>query len=146
MKIIDMTLDDISGITSEILSKAKDIHSSTATVITLEGDLGAGKTTLSQALARALGANGKIISPTFVVMKKYELKKSTYPWKYLIHIDAYRLTKSQELRNLGWQEIVDNRDNIILIEWAENVRACIPSNAYSIKLFHKDEHTREIKY
>ena len=64
----------------------------------------------------------------------------------MIHIDAYRLEKDEELLHLGWQEIISEPENFILIEWPENVAGIIPENAKRISLKFVDENTREISF
>ena len=90
-----------------------------ATVVGLSGNLGAGKTTFVQAVAKHLGVKGRITSPTFVIMKSYKLKAKNY--KLLFHLDAYRLKNEKELLHLGWEEIINNKDHLVFIEWPENV-------------------------
>lgn len=137
-----MTLELLSTIARNILDKAHILGLHTATVITLHGDLGAGKTTLTQEIAQELGVKENLISPTFVIMKKYEVNDKKF--NHLIHIDAYRLTKSEELIKLGWKEILEDKKNLIIIEWPENVPKCIPAIAIKIEISHTDEDTREI--
>lgn len=115
-----------------------------AMVITLSGELGAGKTTLTQNIARELGVSENVISPTFVIMKMYDLKNQKH--KRLVHIDAYRLTTHNELEILGFKEIISSSENLVLIEWPENVKELIPTNATKIFLKHIDEDTREIDF
>lgn len=141
---MEMTLDNLDTIVHDILKKAHSLESKTATLITLEGDLGAGKTTLTQEIAKQLKVKEKVISPTFVIMKKYNVVDEKF--KYLIHIDAYRLTKSEELMKLGFQDIIEDKNNLIILEWPENVSDCIPLNTYNIKLSHTDENTRTIEF
>lgn len=114
-----------------------------ATVLAFSGELGSGKTTLTQEIAKILGVKEKLVSPTFVIMKKYKVKDKKF--KNLIHIDAYRLDKGEELEKLGWGEIVKNKENLIIIEWPERVKECIGKNALKIFLEHKDENKRKIK-
>ena len=71
-----------------------------ATVLALHGELGAGKTTFTQTLARTLGVTDAVTSPTFVIMKLYELQHQSF--ETLIHIDAYRIEHSDEMRVLGF--------------------------------------------
>jgi len=118
--------------------------SETATVVALEGNLGAGKTTFAQALGKHLGVEENMVSPTFVIMKIYPINFKTF--KHLIHIDAYRLEKESELLHLGWNEIIKEPENLVLIEWPENVPGLIPANAKRISLKFIDENTREINY
>ncbi len=136
---------------NEIVEIAKEILHSlvanssklTASVLALSGDLGAGKTTLTQTIARELGIIENVISPTFVIMKRYKLKAKSY--KLLIHIDAYRLNSHIELEKLGWAELIADPENLILIEWPERVPELIPEHAHRVNLSHKDDDTREIQ-
>ncbi len=139
-----MMLDNIHIIGISILEKARELSLNTATIITLHGDLGAGKTTLVQEIAKQLGIKENIVSPTFVIMKKYECVDGKF--KYLIHIDAYRLEKSEELLKLGWQELIEDRNNLIILEWPENVVDCIPKDVLKVEISHIDENTRTIKF
>lgn len=116
---------------------------SEATVVGLYGNLGAGKTTFTQAIARELGIDQPITSPTFVIEKIYEIKHKNFA--RLIHIDAYRLESGSELQNLNFEELVANKNNLIFIEWPENVKEILPVN--HIKLFCEfvDEKSRKFE-
>jgi len=139
------TIEDLHKIAEDILNKAKSIEgNNSATVIALEGELGTGKTTLTQELARILGVKENIISPTFVIMKKYKVKDEIF--QYLIHIDAYRLEKENELENLGFQEILSDKSNLVIVEWPSKVSKCIPKNACKLELSHDKDNTRFIKF
>ncbi len=111
-----------------------------ATVITLQGSLGAGKTTFVQGFAKAMRLKGHVTSPTFVIMKKYVLSRRK-KFKHLWHLDCYRLKNSKHLRSLGWEGLLANPGNIILLEWPERVRRIIPKNSLNIKfkLGRKDQ-------
>jgi len=141
-----VTLKEIPDIARNILTKANEVKSTTATVIALSGDLGSGKTTLSQEIAKQLGVKENVISPTFVILKNYQLPINNYQWKKLVHVDAYRLEKDEELINLGWEEILKDKNNLVIIEWPENVSGCIPEKVCKVKLSHKNEGTREVSY
>ncbi len=101
----------------EITSLYPDLD--TALVVGLSGHLGAGKTAYVKALARILGIQEDITSPTFVIMKNYDIAHG--PWKKVVHIDAYRLEKKEELTALQWDNVISDPQNVILIEWPENV-------------------------
>ncbi len=93
-------------------------------VIALHGDLGAGKTTFVQAVARALKVEMVPSSPTFVVMKSYE---TNHPkWKKLVHLDAYRLETLDELGPLRFDDLLLEKETIICIEWAGRVAPKLP--------------------
>lgn len=106
-----------------------------AFVIGLTGELGGGKTTFLQGFARGLGIKEKILSPTFVIMKRF---------KNFYHIDCYRLQKPEELLDLGFKEIISNPSNIVVIEWADKIKKIIPKNTIRIKFNFIDEKTRKI--
>jgi tRNA threonylcarbamoyladenosine biosynthesis protein TsaE len=101
-----------------------------AYIIALSGDLGAGKTTFVQALARSLGVKETVQSPTFVLVKFYQTHIS-WP-KRILHIDAYRLEGFNALLPLGWKEEVQNRETVIFIEWPECVAPLTPHPDLSI--------------
>ncbi len=115
----------------------------TALVITLYGELGSGKTTFVKYIAKTFGLEKTITSPTFVIEKIYKIEDKNFD--YLIHIDAYRLKEGEELKQLGWKEILENPKNLIFIEWPENVKDILPENKQEIHYKFIDENTREIK-
>ncbi len=118
-----------------------------ATILALYGNLGAGKTTFIQGLAKALGIKGQIISPTFVIEKIYRAPKSAKSFfKNLIHIDAYRLDTGGDLLKLGFAELVQDPKNLVALEWSERVENIFPENIHKIYLEFIDEQTRKIKF
>lgn len=114
-----------------------------ATLVTLSGELGAGKTTFSQQIGKILGVSEVMSSPTFVVEKIYTLPKDA-PFKRLIHIDAYRLKEGRELSVLGINEILSEQGNLILLEWPENVRDILPVPASEVKIEVQEDGTRKV--
>ncbi len=115
-----------------------------ALVLALVGDLGAGKTTFTQGLAKALGAKTEALSPTFVLMRKHKLEAKHY--RALYHIDAYRLGSEKEALALGLRDILKDAHNIVVIEWADRIKKAIPKDAIWIKLSHaKNGEERNIK-
>ncbi len=114
-----------------------------AIIIGLEGELGSGKTTFVQKFAKALGIKEHITSPTFVILKKYQIPSTKY--QYVIHIDAYRLKTGEELNKLGIQELIQDPRNIIMIEWANLVADILPNDRITIHFEHVDENTRKIQ-
>lgn len=111
-------------------------------IIALEGELGAGKTTFVKGFARAFGVKEKITSPTFVLMKCYKLQVTGY--KFLYHIDAYRLKNYRDLVTLGIKEIISDRENVVLIEWSDRVGQVLPRKYLKIHLDHIDRNTRKV--
>src|SRR3989338_4567000 len=112
-----------------------------ALVIGLSGELGAGKTHLTKAIAKIFGIKEKIASPTFVIMKHYKIKNLKF--KNFYHLDAYRLKKDSELLHLGWEEIISNPEHIVLIEWPELVAKIMPKKHHKIKIKYLTETSRE---
>jgi tRNA threonylcarbamoyladenosine biosynthesis protein TsaE len=140
---------EISEISQKLLDKILKMDNKKARVVALSGNLGAGKTTLTQEFGRQLGIKENIISPTFVIMKIYKISpgsKYYSNFKQLIHIDAYRLESSVELLKIGWKELKSDKDNLIIIEWPENVKKALSGYEYSVKLEHEDDQTRVIEF
>ena len=90
-----------------------------ALVVGLSGHLGAGKTAFVKAVAKALGIAEDVTSPTFVIMKLYDTAAGRF--RRLVHIDAYRLERREELEALGFEDLVADPGNLIMVEWPENV-------------------------
>jgi len=103
-------------------------------LILLSGDLGAGKTTLTQFIGKKLKIKEKINSPTFVLSKKYSIKNKDFPFKNLIHIDAYRLKNSHDLELIDFFENLKNKENLIILEWPEQVEEIFKLPALKIKI------------
>ncbi len=116
-----------------------------ATLVTLSGELGAGKTTFTQSVAQILGVTEHITSPTFVLEKVYELPPES-PFKRLVHIDAYRLGSGDDLRPLRFDERMQEEGTLILLEWPERVSEALPKPTAAIALKVLDEDTRSISY
>jgi tRNA threonylcarbamoyladenosine biosynthesis protein TsaE len=104
-------------------------------IICLSGELGSGKTTFTQGLLKGLKVKGPYTSPTFVIMKKYS--------ENVYHIDAYRV-KSDDVINLGWGEIINQKNSVIIIEWADRVEDIIPPDAIWIEFQWLDKNKRKI--
>src|SRR3989338_8050760 len=134
------TQKSAEALAKEITRRA--LQKKTAFVLGLEGELGAGKTTFVKGFAKALGVKQKVSSPTFVLMKSYNLKRITY--NNLYHIDAYRLKDHKDLIKLGIKEILNDPKNLVLIEWSDRVKKILPKNYLKIHIDHIDEMTRKI--
>ncbi|MCH7551937.1 tRNA (adenosine(37)-N6)-threonylcarbamoyltransferase complex ATPase subunit type 1 TsaE [Patescibacteria group bacterium] len=103
-----------------------------AFVLALKGELGAGKTSFVQGLAKGLGVKGNVLSPTFLIVKSYKLSRQ----RMFYHIDCYRLKSAKELLQLEWKEIIQNPNNIVAVEWADHVKSIIPKHALWISFSH----------
>lgn len=115
-----------------------------AIVLALSGNLGAGKTTFLQGFAKGLGVKEKITSPTFVLMKKFKIKNPKFVNFY--HFDCYRLNNSEGILDLRFKEIILNPENIVAIEWPENIRKIIPKDVVKIKFIHLKRDKRKVVY
>lgn len=118
-----------------------------ALVVALQGDLGAGKTTFVQGFLKGLGIKKRATSPTFVIMRRYKIPHppSAIRHLFLHHMDAYRLRKPEDVTPLGFEKILNNPQNILLVEWPENIRGALPRSAVEIKFQHgKKENERKI--
>ncbi len=107
----------------------------------LVGELGSGKTTFIQGMAKGLGVKEKITSPTFVILKKYLV-----PGKRnlsLCHIDCYRIG-SRDLTELDFREIISQPNNIIVLEWAERVKKVLPLDVIWMRFEYLDKDKRRI--
>lgn len=118
---------------------------SSATLITLSGELGAGKTTFVKTVADTLGVEDEVTSPTFVLEKIYVLPAGG-AFSRLVHIDAYRLEGGAELSPLRMDELMQDPTNLILLEWPEKVADALPSVTLPIKILARKDGGRMIMY
>src|SRR4030042_5609190 len=118
-----------------------------AAVLALEGELGAGKTTFVQGLAKAMGIKEKITTPTFLILKRFTIYDLRFKSEFenIFHIDCYRLDKPDELAELGFEEVLKDQKNLIVIEWADKVKSIIPKDAVWVKFEWVDENKRKIQ-
>ena len=128
------TLEELRLVAAELCQDLKMLVADKAAVLALHGDLGAGKTSLVQLLAKQLEVNETVTSPTFVIMKKYAAKDGLA----LIHIDAYRIEEIDEMRVLGFEDALRQKHTIICIEWAERISELLPANTIHLNLELKD--------
>jgi len=124
-----------------------------AVVLALQGDLGAGKTTFTQGFAQGLGILEVVNSPTFVIMKKFQIpqgvvhkirRPSDFVDGWFYHFDCYRLEHPEEILQLGFKEIVSNPENIVVIEWPERIQKILPQKIILIAFDHGAEHVRTL--
>lgn len=130
-------------------------------VIALYGDLGSGKTTFVQGIAKGLGIKRRIISPTFIIVRTYELKNQksilrqtqdknqNYNSKFknlelFYHIDLYRIESVEQIEALGLDEVLKYPENIVVIEWAEKMGDLLPKERWDIRFDHLEGDRRRI--
>jgi len=131
---------------------AKKLHG--GEVLALNGDLGAGKTTFVKGIAKGLGIKQNITSPTFVLMKIYEIKnfprlelgtRVKFKIKNLVHVDYYRLKSLDDTLSLGITDYLGKKDTICIIEWANKIKFFLPEKTLKIKFKYIDENKRKIQ-
>ena len=99
-------------------------------LVTLEGDLGAGKTTLVKAVCEGLGVEEPVTSPTFALVHQYRGARGM-----VFHLDLYRIMAPQDLANLAWDEIL-GANAVVLVEWPERAGPALPSPEVAVRLAH----------
>ncbi|MDP3880797.1 MAG: tRNA (adenosine(37)-N6)-threonylcarbamoyltransferase complex ATPase subunit type 1 TsaE [bacterium] len=135
-KLILSNEEELVDFAKKLAKKTKPAKEN-ARVFALSGELGSGKTTFSKGFLKQLKVKEQVISPTFLIIKSYPLKGSKFKQAY--HIDTYRLENPAEILNLGLEEILDNKANLVLIEWAEKVEKYLPKDSTWIKFSHYDK-------
>ncbi|EKE07662.1 MAG: hypothetical protein ACD_18C00018G0002 [uncultured bacterium] len=107
-------------------------------IILLQGELGAGKTTMSKGIAKGLGITDEIVSPTFTLMNVYENGK-------LVHIDTYRLENADGLLEIGVEDYLGQADTITIVEWPEKIKNLLDNKkTIEISIVKQDDNSREI--
>jgi len=139
----------------EWLEINKDKNSSW--LVCLYGDLGGGKTTFAQGLAEELGVKETVASPTFVIMKKYVSSghrrrtsacspSMANTKKYILyHFDCYRISSYRDIIDLGWEDIISGKNNIIVVEWPEKIKEILPNGGLNIEFEFIDGRSRRIR-
>jgi len=127
----------------ETFARSLSPQSGHATLVGLSGELGSGKTTFVKGVAQGLGVTLTVTSPTFVIEKVYKLEKQSF--KYLVHVDAYRLESGDELIALGFNDLKSDPGNLIIIEWPERVRGILPLELKMLHFVFLDNSTRSIR-
>lgn len=119
-----------------------------ATLVTLSGDLGAGKTTFTQSVAKALGIADTVNSPTYVIEKIYNIPDSPDAKRFsrLVHIDAYRLQDVGDLNALGFGEVMSHPGTLVVLEWPERVVGIAEQASVKIQLEPLPDGSRQITY
>jgi tRNA threonylcarbamoyladenosine biosynthesis protein TsaE len=135
--------DELEHVAQALLDSVR--ASDRAPVIALKGDLGAGKTALTKALARLLQIHEHVTSPTFVVMKSYAVAHHVR-FTTLTHMDAYRIETNDELRVLRFEELLADPKRLVVIEWPERIKELVPAHAIMVDITIGKEGERIVTY
>ena len=107
-------------------------------VVLLNGDLGAGKTTFTQFVFKELGVKEVVTSPTFAILKSYQGKFKLH------HFDTYRITADEAIE-AGFDEVFQEKDSVIFVEWSENIKPLLPNKTITINIRYISENEREFE-
>jgi tRNA threonylcarbamoyladenosine biosynthesis protein TsaE len=143
MDIILKDLDAMRAFAANIVSLATALKGEKATLVALHGDLGAGKTTLTQFMASALGVKDDVQSPTFVIQKSYDLQSKDF--KKLVHIDAYRIERPEEFVALKISDTLKDSETLVVVEWPKQGGEHFADPALEVFLEFVDENTRKAR-
>ena len=136
---------DINALAERVFKLLK--NKPAAHVLALSGDLGTGKTTFAKSLGKILGVKNRILSSTFMIFRVYDLDFKKNGFKKFYHADFYRVKSVDELKSVGFLEVVKNTENLVLIEWADKFKEIIPENSIKLNFKHgKNELEREVAF
>lgn len=113
-------------------------------IVLLHGDLGAGKTTLAQGIAAALGVTRTVQSPTFTLVSDYPVTLANGAATVLYHLDLYRLNDPEELGDIGWDELIAADDSVMIVEWPERAGNWPPERYLLVSIAHAGPDAREV--
>lgn len=111
-------------------------------VVILIGDLGSGKTTFAKGLARALGVDSRVISPTYVIVRIYKTKNTTI--QRLYHLDLYRLAGEDEVKGIDLKDFLNDKNGLVVVEWPEISRTLIEGKVWKVKIKILEDDAREV--
>lgn len=134
MKYIVKTIDETQDLAVEFAKSLK-----IGDVVLLNGDLGAGKTTFTQFIFKALGVKGVVNSPTFAVLKTYSSNLCE-----LNHFDTYRINSAEAIE-CGFDEVISNNESISFIEWSVNIQELLPKNCINVNITLLDDGSRQFE-
>lgn len=132
--------EDLPALAERVIFHLTRLASKKASVLLLEGDLGAGKTTFTQALAAYVGVNDPVNSPTFTLKKEYKASHSAFT--KVVHVDAYRFVEPKEAKVLKLEEDLKDAETIVVIEWPSKMHFIQADMMLSFVVV--DDDTREV--
>ena len=133
MEYISKSIEDTRDVGEEIAAKLNN-----GSVVALFGGMGVGKTCITTSIARSLGFEGEVSSPTFAVVNEYIGGKLP-----IAHFDMYRINDWNDLYSTGFFDYID-QGYLLVVEWSENIEAALDENAIRVKMEHIDESRRKI--
>jgi tRNA threonylcarbamoyladenosine biosynthesis protein TsaE len=136
-KIVSTNISETTRLAGELI-KNTDQH-----IFFLYGDLGSGKTTFVQGVGEELKLSHHLNSPTFIIMRSYEL--TGQKWDMLYHVDLYRVDSVHEIEELGILDLMGDPKNLFMIEWPEKLAPFFPPKRVELHFHYLDENKREIK-
>lgn len=140
--MVELSLAELALFAKRFVAELPDEPGPRAHVVGLKGELGAGKTTFAQLVAKELGVEESVTSPTFTIVQPYAIDHP--PFARLVHVDAYRLSPADP-DTIGWASYVRDPSNIILVEWPENL-AGFPDDAAVLSFTITGEDTRALHH
>ena len=133
--IITKSAEETADVGFQMATSVKKHTYKTPRVYCLYGDLGSGKTTFTQGFARGLGFVGRLLSPTYLILRRYGVPNG---W-VLYHLDLYRANSLSDLKGIGLDEILSDENGCVIIEWAEKMGKLLPANRTDIHFsLHSD--------
>ena len=144
MEFITKNFKETQQLAQRLVERLIKMPHSGALVLALRGELGVGKTTFIQGLGEALGIKEKILSPTFVIMKHFNIPAGGH-FNNFYHLDCYRIESSGDLEVLGFKEIIGDQKNLVVIEWAERIKKALLPDTVWLEFEHGGEDKRTIR-
>lgn len=125
----------------KIIGIRKEGNVGEALILCLYGELGSGKTTFVQGFAKTFGLTRRLLSPTFIIVRRYDISKI---YRSLIHIDLYRITSLKDIQGVGLMEMLSDHSAIILIEWADRLGKFLPKNRIDIRFSGNEDGSHQL--
>ncbi len=140
---MDNNREIITNSAAETAEVGQKVAGERPKLVCLYGELGSGKTTFTQGFAKGLGLTGRLLSPTFIIVRRYDVPKNSF----FYHVDLYRITTVDDLDELGLSEIFKDPRAVVVIEWAERLGELLPERRVDIKFKTLDDgkHSISIK-
>lgn len=113
-------------------------------VVCMYGELGSGKTTFVKGLVKGLGIDKTITSPTFILMRQHDVLNNSKRIQTLYHLDLYRLENVKDIKGIGFEEILNDKNGVVVIEWAEKAKDLLPDKRIDLNFEYIDENRRRV--